>query len=425
MSDIKSNHHSKQFVMESTPQNITNYKSLVVIIVLAFLLLITGGALAYEYLLEKIYPCDQSEEGGICYDVETNTQNKRQIKIKNLDPNKKYRLVIKRKLANNTLVDVGEVNLDMSKAANSCLVRRQSTNNLNANCCSGLALKKDVNNASIFTCCHPNECVYNGACMSEGYILNNLGKRCSGGNWIKYNIDTKIDDNNNIETDNNTSNNTSACVDTDGLDFYNKGSVSWPIQNFSAEDTCDGDNVIEYFCNSVGAAESKTYLCPDGCENGACKLIHQAQISEMCFGSNCADGLVCQNSGRYGEGERYCCPANACASVISGGNLECPDNISECHCVGVSGTDDASMKGKMRCEGKGRYCYEHDANTPKGDVQCCDDLILKADLFNNENWHLYTCCAATECAEDGICVSDGEVFTDWGKKCENGKWISL
>lgn len=56
-------------------------------------------------------------------------------------------------------------------------------------------------------------------------------------------------------------------------------------------------------------------------------------------------------------------------------------------------------------------------------VVCCEDLELKSDLWENPTYFLKTCCRANECAQDGVCVGNGEKFSAWSKKCENGEWV--
>lgn len=63
---------------------------------------------------------------------------------------------------------------------------------------------------------------------------------------------------------------TESCVDTDiDNDYYIKGSTSLGvIKNF---DYCEGDNLFQYYCGSSNTVRlTPSYLCSNGCEQGAC-----------------------------------------------------------------------------------------------------------------------------------------------------------
>jgi len=75
------------------------------------------------------------------------------------------------------------------------------------------------------------------------------------------------------------------CTDSDGgLDYYTKGKAYSSIQGFTQYDECDGNYVIENFCEGEVSFEelpreegsnsflvtTTRYLCPNGCVNGAC-----------------------------------------------------------------------------------------------------------------------------------------------------------
>jgi len=71
-------------------------------------------------------------------------------------------------------------------------------------------------------------------------------------------------------------NNSITCVDSDELDYHNKGNVSINNLNQSifAEDFCSG-NLTEYFCYYNGTefeARNQNYKCEYGCSDGACTL---------------------------------------------------------------------------------------------------------------------------------------------------------
>ena len=75
----------------------------------------------------------------------------------------------------------------------------------------------------------------------------------------------------------------SFCISTDGIDPYQKGITSSftingggesknKINNTTEEDACEGDKIIDYFCNSDASSLLNTsgVICPNGCEDGAC-----------------------------------------------------------------------------------------------------------------------------------------------------------
>jgi len=61
------------------------------------------------------------------------------------------------------------------------------------------------------------------------------------------------------------------CSDSDGgKDKYEAGFVTEQEESF--EDTCDGENIKEYFCSVEGIASYTTLPCVNGCVDGACQL---------------------------------------------------------------------------------------------------------------------------------------------------------
>lgn len=70
-------------------------------------------------------------------------------------------------------------------------------------------------------------------------------------------------------------------------------------------------------------------------------------------------------------------------------------------------------------------CLQHGESSKDSKAKCCDNLALKEDLWSLSSRQLFTCCQATECAQDGVCVAAGKEFPAWNKKCENGKLVNL
>lgn len=67
------------------------------------------------------------------------------------------------------------------------------------------------------------------------------------------------------------------CTDSDnGKDYYVAGQVNTNQilavsgEFLSGEDSCNLDEVVEYYCGTNKNLRVETYACPNGCENGAC-----------------------------------------------------------------------------------------------------------------------------------------------------------
>ena len=107
---------------------------------------------------------------------------------------------------------------------------------------------------------------------------------------------------------------TLTCVDDDGLDYFNKGSVKGMLSNnesWGGQDRCEPTNskiLYESYCqgNSAGV---KYYECPNGCQDGVCIKESQEPV--------CGDG-VC------GDTEKEGCPDDCVgAHAWAGGALQC------------------------------------------------------------------------------------------------------
>ena len=62
----------------------------------------------------------------------------------------------------------------------------------------------------------------------------------------------------------------SFCDDSDtGLKYYRQGQV---VDSFGGNytDSCSGDSVVEYSCDSLNHGQPTQYSCPNGCSSGAC-----------------------------------------------------------------------------------------------------------------------------------------------------------
>ena len=64
------------------------------------------------------------------------------------------------------------------------------------------------------------------------------------------------------------------CIDSDGgKNKYESGIVTEQEESF--QDTCDGENMKEYFCNVEGTASYTTLPCVNGCLEAACQLANE------------------------------------------------------------------------------------------------------------------------------------------------------
>jgi hypothetical protein len=69
------------------------------------------------------------------------------------------------------------------------------------------------------------------------------------------------------------------CTSTDGVNPFVKGRTMDKSGNVY-EDTCEGSKVIDYYCSNAGIYNLNDVLCPNGCENGACKKLEVEPTEE-------------------------------------------------------------------------------------------------------------------------------------------------
>jgi len=67
------------------------------------------------------------------------------------------------------------------------------------------------------------------------------------------------------------------CTDSDeGLRYFVKGTVTGQNEDdsisgvTSATDSCEGDILYEFVCKDTGEYDDESYICPNGCQDGAC-----------------------------------------------------------------------------------------------------------------------------------------------------------
>jgi hypothetical protein len=168
------------------------------------------------------------------------------------------------------------------------------------------------------TCGFGHVCKYKGVYPdAEGRCIGFLPALFSGG-----------------EDETTAGSDTVTCEDSDGLDYYTKGQTRFcdfitfeepgataPIGCALHEDFCPtefddptGKELNEYYCRG-SELQSKKYVCPQGCSNGACSGSGQAEQIEgkPCGGIaanlpkfQCPAGYECQLEGNYPDASGTC-----------------------------------------------------------------------------------------------------------------------
>ncbi len=336
-----------------------------VTLVLVLLLLSFSGVWAYQVLSSRVAACQPSDTK-VCYEAISGADGKQRVQINNLPAGKIYRFSIKRQLDGGKLADVGQVTVNKTEAAKKCTDTDSGMDYFKKG-----AVKSDAQTSTSTDTCKSNELT---EYYCEGDSIKTTIRFCSGGCQDGACLtDAAPVQPNPIPT---PSPNTEACTDTDGLNFYFKGFVSYNNDRFG--DSCqDANTVIEKYCLNETLSEVPQSCVSGQCVDGACTKVGHG---EMCFGDNgCGAGLICKRSGRYpGDGsfgtdlsqaERYCCAANECASVIPGSptdQLVDMASLAFPHCIGDNWTDDPMRPsgGKLICR-NGVYeemppCYDGD-----------------------------------------------------------------
>ena len=61
----------------------------------------------------------------------------------------------------------------------------------------------------------------------------------------------------------------SLCIDTDGgRNYYQQSFIG--TQYWNSTEQCQGNYILESYCNNQGNLTQESYLCPNGCRDGAC-----------------------------------------------------------------------------------------------------------------------------------------------------------
>ncbi|MBR9676262.1 hypothetical protein GOV05_04595 [Candidatus Woesearchaeota archaeon] len=228
--------------------------------------------------------------------------------------------------------------------------------------------------------------------------------------------------------------NPSTCTDTDdGKNFYVKGKLTWPAQNFVIEDRCSEGKLAEYVCTD-DAYQRIYHSCSYGCSDGACleepqtscvdtdegddyyeygKVILYVSTGEKniskdtCLPNGNLEEWICDKEGynqpariehtcEAGCFEGECINAN-CFEVETCGNRiddDCDGQIDEYDdCYGICDTDNDGFDGPWWCFGGGTNddCDDNNAYVNPDMEEICDDGL------DNDCDGLVD-CADTECA---------------------------
>jgi len=204
-------------------------------------------------------------------------------------------------------------------------------------------------------------------------------------------------------------NNSITCIDSNAIDYFNKGNITInnPNKNIFVEDYCD-NNLIEYHCYYNGSEfeiQNETLNCDHGCFDGACKL--ESCINECSQEGNnfCDDNIPYDcianittgclqriNSTECDTGAGYVC-LNGTGCFFNG---ECTSdsNCSDSNGVCGKGICNSSHKCQMVFNSSSTICKASQGVCDKTDY-CSGSSALCTDTFNSSS----TICRASQ----GVC----------------------
>ena len=122
------------------------------------------------------------------------------------------------------------------------------------------------------------------------------------------------------------------CYETDnGLDYYTKGETVWTTgwdAELSDVDSCSGNTLTEHYCLN-NEHSLTTYVCPNGCSNGACQTISPI-CSETDNGFYSIKGTTTGKNGWDGSIGSYndFCSGIVLTEYLCYGSLVMKDNFS-------------------------------------------------------------------------------------------------
>ena len=83
------------------------------------------------------------------------------------------------------------------------------------------------------------------------------------------------------------------CNDTDGNNIYQKGEIYYFDALDSPTEECVGDSVVEHWCDDDDQLITESFVCEDGCLNGAC----------ICDDEECQDEASDEDEGEDGDNQ--------------------------------------------------------------------------------------------------------------------------
>ena len=170
------------------------------------------------------------------------------------------------------------------------------------------------------------------------------------------------------------------CSETDeGQNYYEKGVTTWKPyydgDNGAGTDTClDSNKLKEFFCSNLNQGDVTTYICPEGCNNGACIENEEEPVVEI----------------KYNSGPRVMGYSTASLRLIELGDFQCP------FCKRFFDNTFPLIKSKFIDTGMVKYEFRHyplsfhqDANRAAQAAECADDQgkfwEMHDKMFNNQD----------------------------------------
>ena len=184
--------------------------------------------------------------------------------------------------------------------------------------------------------------------------------------------------------------------------YYMKGTVEYKIITLKTgeteegieRDSCNGDTLTEWLCPTTmskvtrNERYSKEYVCPYGCEDGACLICNSNSICDEKEDCSCSD---CEGKRNGCEGQDFVCQNGDCVYEAEGVELECIDSDEG---------QDYFVKGNVTASHTiGLTTYYHYARD-----SCIDDLQLKESLCETNKIRVITYSCPNGC-QDGACIS--------------------
>jgi len=212
------------------------------------------------------------------------------------------------------------------------------------------------------------------------------------------------------------------CVDSDGMDYFNKGTVTYYGRVYT--DSCYYNYVKEKYCN-YGRALTKYYYCSNGCNDGAC-------VSPAICGNDiiegteqCDDGVnngVSCSAG-YDSSCNYCsssCEIETVQGPFCGdGTINNPPE--QCDDGNIQGGDGCSVTCQIECA-ENWDCSDWSECTPENlyKYRTCTDLNSCGTTYQKpityERGTVYNTWMGEEEVIDigNLSSESGFVMTEWG-----------